>query len=108
LPRISSIGFILFLSLFSLDVFSEYSGVDIVLPLLIHLIPSFVLLVVSLISWKYDFIGVVVFWSVAVFYVFVVGFNRPWSWYVGISGSVIIVGILFLLSWFQKRENKIT
>lgn len=105
LPRILSIGFILFLSLFALDVFSEYSGWDVVLPLLIHLIPSFVLLVVTLISWKYDLVGVVVFWGFAVFYVFAVGFDRPWSWYVGISGPALIVGLFFLLSWLQKRRE---
>ncbi len=104
LPRILSIGFVLFLSLFSLDVFSEYSGWSAVLPFLIHLIPSFILLGVVLISLKYDLVGAVVFFGFAVFYVFAVGFGRPWSWYAFISGPAIIVGILFLISWFQNKK----
>ena len=104
LPRILSIGFVLFLSLFSLDVFSEYSGWDAVLPFLIHLIPSFILLGVALVAWKYDLAGTIVFLGFAVFYVFAAGFDRPWSWYAGISLPSAVVGILFLLSWLQKKK----
>jgi len=106
LPRILSIGFVLFLSLFALDVFSEYRGWDIVLPLLIHLIPSFVLLAAALISWKYDLAGAAVFLGFAVFYVFMAGLNRPWSWYAAISFPSALVGILFFLSWLQKKKEK--
>jgi hypothetical protein len=105
LPRILSIGFILFLSLFSLDVFSEYSGWNIVLPLLIHLIPSFVLLGVAMISWKYDLVGTAVFLGFAIFYIFMAGLNRPWSWYASISGPAAIVGILFLINWWLQRRR---
>jgi len=106
LPRILSVAFVLFLSLFALDVFGEYSGWQAVLGFFIHLLPSLVLLAVALISWKYDLVGAVAFLGFAVFYVFMAGFDRPWSWYAGISGPATIVGILFLLSWLQKRNNK--
>jgi len=106
LPRILSIALVLFLSLFALDVFSENSGWQALLGFLIHLLPSFVLLAVVLISWKYELVGAIAFLGSAAFYVFMVGFDRPWSWYAGISGPAAIVGILFLLSWVQKR-NKI-
>lgn len=107
LPRILSIGFVLFLSLFSLDVFSEYSGLEAILPFLMHNIPSLILLIVALIAWRYELAGAIVFFGFAVFYVSAVGFNRPWSWYAGISLPAAIVGILFLLSWFQKRKKVI-
>jgi len=106
LPRILSIAFVLFLSLFALDVFGEYSGWQAVLGFLIHLLPSFVLLAVILIAWKYDLVGAIAFLASAAFYVFMVGLDRPWSWYAGISGPAAVVGILFLLSWLQKRKNK--
>lgn len=105
LPRILSIGFVLYLSLFALDVFSEYSGLDVVLPFLIHLIPSFVLLVAVMIAWKHDLVGVVIFLGFAIFYIFMVGLNRPISWYMGISLPSAIVGILFLLSYLQKEKK---
>lgn len=102
MPRILSIGFAIFLSLFSFDVFSEYSGLSAILPFLIHLVPSFVLLGVALISWKYDWVGVFIFLGFAIFYVFAAGFDRPWSWYAFISGPSALVGIFFFLSWLQK------
>jgi len=105
LPRVLGICFVIFLSLFSLDVFSEYSGWGVILPLLIHLIPSFVLLAIVLISWKYDLVGAVVFLGFAIFYIFMVGFDKHWSWYVSISLPSAVVGILFLLSWLQKRKR---
>lgn len=105
LPRILSIGFVLYLSLFALDVFSEYSGLNIILPLLIHLIPSFILLGAVLVAWKHDLVGVIVFFGFAIFYIFMVGLDRPLSWYMGISLPAAIVGTLFLFSWFQKRKK---
>ncbi|MBU4353333.1 DUF2070 family protein [Candidatus Parcubacteria bacterium] len=105
-PRILSIAFILFLSLFAFDVFEEYSGWQVILGFLIHLLPSFILLAVILIAWKYDLVGAIAFLGSAVFYVFMVGFDRPWSWYIGISGPAAVVGILFFLSWLQKRKNE--
>lgn len=103
LPRILSLGFVLFLSLFSLDVFSEYAGLAAILPFLIHLIPSFVLLTGVLIAWKHDLFGAFIFLGFALFYVFMVGFDRPLSWYMGISLPSAIVGVLFILSRFKKR-----
>lgn len=104
LPRILSMAFVLFLSLFALDVFGEYTGWELVLALFMHLLPSLVLLGVIVISWKHDLAGAVVFFGFAVFYVFAVGFDRPWSWYAGISCPAAIVGILFLFNWFQKKD----
>jgi cell division protein FtsW (lipid II flippase) len=105
LTRILSLAFVLFLSLFALDVFSEYSGWGAILPLLIHLVPPLILLTLSLIAWKYDLVGAVVFLGFAILYVFLAGFNRPWSWYAGISLPSALVGGLFILSWYQKRPK---
>lgn len=103
-PRILSLGFVLFLSLFALDVFGEYSGWELILAFSMHLLPSLVLLAAVIISWKCDLIGAIVFFSFAVLYVKLAGFGRPWTWYAFISGPALIVSSLFLLSWFQKRK----
>jgi len=107
LPRILSLGFIIFLSLFSLDVFSTSNGWGAVLPFLIHLIPSLILLAITLVAWKYDLVGAVVFLGFAVFYILMAGFNRPWSWYLSISGPAAVVGFLFLLSWLKKKNTRL-
>lgn len=106
LPRTLSVGFVLFISLFALDVFSEYTGWGIILPLFMHLIPSFVLLGAVAVAWKYDWVGVLMFLGFAALYMGDVGFGRPWSWYAGIVAPSSIVGILFLISWIQKRKQK--
>jgi uncharacterized membrane protein len=106
LSRVLSIAFVILLSLFALDVFSEYSGWQAAWGFFIHLLPSIFLLAVVLISWKYDLIGAIVFLGFAVFYVLMVGLDRPWSWYATISGPALVVGILFLLTWIQKRKIK--
>ncbi len=104
LPRILSIGFVLFLSVFSLDIFSEYRSWNAVIPLLIHLIPTFVLLAVFAISWKRDLVGAGFFLGFAILYIFSIGFDRPWSWYAGISGPMAITGLLFLWNWFWNKK----
>lgn len=106
LPRVLSIAFVLFLSLFALDAFTEYTGWELVLALFMHLLPSIVLLGTIAISWRHDLVGVIVFFSFAVFYIQMAGLNRPWTWYVFISGPSFVVAILFLLSWLQKRRHK--
>jgi hypothetical protein len=106
LPRVISIAFVLFISLFALDVFSEYTGWNAVVAFLIHLIPSIVLLGVVLLSWKYELIGTAVFLAFAVFYIVSAGLDKPWTWYAFISGPAVLTSILFFLSWIQKRKNK--
>jgi len=106
LPRILSIAFILFLSLFALDVFGEYTGWELVLALFMHLLPSFVLLGIVIISWKYDLVGAVVFLVFAVLYIKEAGLDRPWTWYAFISGPAFLTAILFFVSWLQKKKRK--
>ena len=106
-PRILGILFVLFLSLFSLDVFTEdISGWDLILGVLIHLSPAIFLLIIVMISWKYDLVGTLVFIGFAIFYVIAAGFDRPYSWYLAISLPSTIVGILFYFSWLQKLKSK--
>ncbi len=107
-PRILSIGYVLFISLFALDVFSEYSGTEVFLPLFMHLLPSLMLLLVTVIAWKYELVGAVIFLGFALFYVWDVGFTRPLSWYLAIAVPASVVGILYLISWLQRRSHKKT
>lgn len=104
-PRLLSLGFVLFVSIFALDVFSEYSGVSVVLPLLMHLVPSFALLAVTLVAWKYEWVGAVSFLGFAVWYVWTAGLDRPWSWYAAIAAPSALVGLLYLADWWQQRQR---
>lgn len=105
-PRILSIGFILFISIFALDVFSGYTGVRIILPLFIHLLPSLLLLTVTAIAWRYELVGAIIFLGFAIFYVWDIGFTRPISWYLAIVVPALVVGILYLSSSFVAGKYK--
>lgn len=107
-PRILSLLFIILLSLFALDVLSEYQGLAILPALLMHLLMPIALLVAIIAAWRWELIGALTFFAFALYYVFLVGFNRDWSWYATISGPAVIIGFLFFLSWLKKkRENRL-
>ncbi len=99
LPRILSIWFVLFISLFALDVFSEYSGWNVVLPLFIHLLPSIVLFIIIIITWKHERLGGFIFLIVGFFMLILSRFES-----IIISVPAIILGALFLINWFQSKK----
>jgi len=103
-PRLMGSLFILFQSLFALDIFGQgYSFWETVVGLFIHLIPSIVLTIAVALAWKWEWIGAVLFIGWAVFYLASArGF--PWSVYVLIAGIPFVVGILFLMDWFCRKE----
>jgi len=54
LPRILTILFIIFISIFALDVFAEPNWA---LALFMHLIPSYFLITITIIAWKNEILG---------------------------------------------------
>ena len=94
-PRITSILFAIFLSLFALDVFSEgYGFRETILALLIHLIPTYIFLIALAIAWHWERVGAIFFVALALLYLLSSGGG---SWV--ISGSLFLIGLLFLLDW---------
>jgi hypothetical protein len=91
LPRILSIGFVLFLSLFSLDVFSEYSGKSFIFPLFMHLLPSLFLIIIIIIAWIYEKLGGIIFLIAGFLMMIFTHFES-----MIISIPIIIIGVLFL------------
>jgi len=109
-PRILGIIFILFLAMFSLDVFDLGLGFWPTLAgLLIHNIPALILLIVILISWRYPLVGGIVFILAGIAYIFMTA-DSAVAWYIALSWSLtiavpaILTGVLFLLSWRQARK----
>lgn len=104
-PRILCIVFILFTCMFSFDVFDEgYSFWETILALLMHLIPTFILIVVLLIAWKWEWIGGIIFIVLAVAYIFLAWGRFPFSNYVIMCSPMIIISVLFILNWKYKKE----
>ena len=104
-PRILSIIFAIFVSLFALDVFGAgYSIWETLLALLIHLIPIYVILIVLAISWRWEWIGGALFISLAVLYLVKSWGQFPWATYLVMSGPPFLVGILFIINWFYRKD----
>ncbi len=103
-PRAAAILFALFLGIFALDVFGE--GLDpwqIALALLLHLVPSLLLLAGALLAWRWEWIGALVLMGWALFYCLSArGF--PLSVYVEIALLPFLLGFLFLLNWLWRAE----
>jgi len=110
-PRILCILFIAFLALFSLDIFDLKLGFwQTVLGLFMHNIPSLILLVVLLISWKYEIVGAIAFFLAGLLYIIMLLMN-PFEWYMlswmlTIAGPAFLIGILFLINWMKKEKIK--
>jgi hypothetical protein len=113
-PRILSIIFILFLAMFSLDVFDMKLGFwGTLLGLFMHNIPVFILSVVLLMSWKHEIVGGIVFISAGTLYVVVMLMNmlrNSFEWYTMsysliIAGPAFLIGILFVVNWLKKEKN---
>ncbi len=109
-PRILSIIFICFLALMSLDVFG--SGLNFwqtVVALVMHNLPALFLLIVLIISWKYEIVGGVGFILAGLVYIALL-MRNPFEWYmlswaIQIAGVAFLIGILFLIGWFKKNKK---
>ncbi len=112
-PRILAILFVLFLALFSLDVFEENYGFwGTIAGLLMHNIPAFILLAIVVISWKHELVGAIAFILAGLLYVLMtfrgVMSGLDWrialAWSLQIAGLAFLVGILFLIGWLRKKK----
>jgi hypothetical protein len=104
-PRVLCLLFAAFISLFALDVFEESHGVwRTTVALLMHLIPTFILLALLALSWRWDWVGGVVFPGLGIFYLVAFWGRFHWSAYALIAGPLFLVGTLFLLSWRQRKN----
>lgn len=108
-PRILSILFIIFLALFSLDVFTPGATTkDIIIGLFMHNIPALILLIVLIISWKYEIVGGIIFVFAGLMYIVMVAMSQPWplilTWSLFISGPAFLIGVLFIINWFKKKH----
>ena len=106
-PRALCIVFALFLSLFALDVFEEGVGFwETSLALLMHLIPTFLLLLLLVLSWRREWIAGIFFPLLGVLYV-AWSWNKPFgvlSTLLLMAGPLVLTGALFLLNWHYRSE----
>lgn len=117
LPRFLCIIAILFISLFSLDAFEpDLTFWQQIGAFLTHLIPSFILLALLLIAWKWEYIGGIIFTILGLgFSPFIFKHNYDMNHSIWMSMGIIamitlpfvVVGILFIMSYFQNKRINI-
>ena len=109
-PRIIGIIIVVFFALMSLDIFDLKLGFwGTVIGLFMHNIPTLILLLILIISWKYELVGGIAFITAGTAYLIAL-FINPFEWYmiswaVMISGSAFFTGALFLVGWNRKKKQ---
>lgn len=105
LPRVLGILFAIFLSLFAFDIFNQGYGVrETVQGLLIHLIPVFIVVAVLVLTWRRQWIGALLFPTLALSYPVLTQGRQHWSVYLVISGPLVLLGVLFILNWIYREQ----
>ena len=115
-PRVLGIIAILFISMFSLDVFQSGMPLkDVILGWFVHMIPSIVLTIILIIAWKWEKIGGIIFLSIGLAFSPVIFWgnytNNHSIWMslviiITITFPLIITGILFLMSHHTKQQAR--
>jgi hypothetical protein len=101
IPRILCILFAVFITLFSLDVFDEHTGLwKTLAAFLIHNIPTIFLIAILIPSWKWPWIGGVFYIALGFIYLF----GLPGIKYLLIYLPLFVIGTLFLLDWFLRKK----
>ena len=104
-PRILCILFAVFVSLFCFDVFGEgYSFWKTILALLMHLIPTGIILVVLAVSWRWEWVGAILFSALGALYIVMFRGRFMWHVYLTMSGPLFLVGFLFLINWMYRKQ----
>lgn len=105
-PQILCLLFAGFISMFALDVFKENQGFwNTAIALLMHLIPTGILLIILAASWRWEWIGALIFPALGVFYIIAFWGRFSLSTYLVIAGPLMLVGVLFLIGWLKRRKT---
>lgn len=97
IPRALLMIFAAFLSLFALDVFAATDGLlPTVGALLLHLIPTALVLILLGIAWRRERTGGLLLLALAAFYIITTQGRFPAATYLAIAGPLAVCGLMFL------------
>ena len=107
-PRVLSILFAIFISLFALDVFGEgYGFWETLLALFIHLVPTYLVLIALAVAWRWEWVGAIIFCSLGLWYIVIAWGKFDAIAYLLISGPLFLIGGFFLLNWILRAKLKL-
>lgn len=105
-PRFLTLLFAFFLGISALDVFSEaHSLRETKTALAMHLVPTLLLLGLLGVAWRREWIAAAGLTALAVFYVVSTWGRFPFVTYLTIAGPLVGLGVLYSLSWRQRRAT---
>ena len=104
--RSITIVYAAFISIFSMDVFSEGYGVmNTAVALFMHLLPTFLILLILILAWRREWIGGVAFLILGVFYVYYSSGKIDWTGIAMIGIPLFFLSILYFVGWFQRKRK---
>ena len=103
IPRVLAIMFILFVSLFALDSFpGKEPFVKELVGFLIQLIPSYILIIILIISWKQPLLGGIIFILLGVAFTFFFNAYKAIPNFLIIPLPPVLIGALFII--FDRKR----
>jgi len=109
-PRLLSLAFVAFLMLFSLDVFTPGASTkEILIGLFMHNIPALILLGLTIVAWRHELVGAVVFVLAGLVYIGFtlyndVPFPMNLTWSLSVAGPAFLIGFLYYRNWRGKHH----
>ena len=108
IARALTIAYIGFISLFALDIFGQgYSFWETIVGLFMHLLPSFALILILIISWKKPFRGGSVFFLIALAFTLAFRTYGQVSTFFLISAPLYIISVIYFLSDKALLDKKL-
>ena len=102
--RILSIVFACFISIFALDVFDEENEFWNTIPrLILHLIPTFIIILIIIFSWYRPLIGGLFYTFLGIVYILYSWGKFDWTVYFIIAGPLFFLGILYFIYLYQIK-----
>jgi hypothetical protein len=104
-PRVMGLLFAAFVGIFALDVFDMGLGFWQTLgALLMHLIPTGLLILAVAIGWRWELAGAALFLGFGALYLISFWGQFPWSVYLIMAGPPALISVLFVASWHYGRR----
>mgnify|MGYP007123689182 CR=1 FL=1 len=97
--------FICFISMFAFDMFGEnYTFWEMLIGFFMHMIPTFALVILLTIAWKWEKLGGILILLLGLFFTLFFNTYEHLINFLLISMPVFIVGGLFIWSWWLRKK----
>lgn len=104
--RFLGIIFAAFISIFAMDVFTEgYDLNETAIALFMHMLPTLLIILMLIISWRREWIGAIAFFILGLFYLYMSWDRIHWSGMALISIPLFVLAILFAIGWYQRKKK---